>query len=119
MTRSLGGFHGRTFARKAGRIGRSPGRAVERRPCDHTSSSHALAAAAQRRRSAHWRRVSSVVFRDLLTRQLVKVLRGANPAEMPVEQPTQFELVVNVRTAKALRLTIPQAVLRRADRIIQ
>ena len=52
--------------------------------------------------------------------QLVdQVLRWANPAEMPVEQPTQFELVLNLKTAKLLGITIPQAVLLRADEVIE
>jgi putative ABC transport system substrate-binding protein len=50
---------------------------------------------------------------------VIKILKGAKPAELPIEQPTQYKLIVNLKTAKALGLTVPDSILLRADEVVR
>ena len=75
---------------------------------DHADAGGLMAYAANAR--DNWRRAATYVD---------KILEGAKPADLPVEQPTRLEFVVNLRTARVLGLAIPQSPLLRADRIIE
>jgi putative ABC transport system substrate-binding protein len=60
-----------------------------------------------------------LLFRDTMARQLAKLLRGAKPADLPVEQPTKFEFVINMKTAKALGLPVSISIQMLADEVIE
>jgi len=59
------------------------------------------------------------LWRDIVARQLVKLLQGVKPADIPVEQPSKFQLWVNLKVAKDYNLTIPESLLLRADKVIE
>jgi putative ABC transport system substrate-binding protein len=61
----------------------------------------------------------SQLYSEIIAQQIVKLFRGAKVADIPIEQPTKFELVINLKTAKAMGVTVPEALLVRAEKVIE
>jgi len=125
--------HGEIQAAFAAMAKRRPGAAIVLvDPLFHDETANVVRLAAEQRLPVMYGLRESVVagglmayganFPDMFRHAAIyvdKILKGTNPADLPVEQPTKFELVINLRTAKALGQTIPQSLLLRADQVIQ
>jgi putative ABC transport system substrate-binding protein len=92
---------------------------MERAAAAHLPTIYELPESAEEGGFAAYGPRNSQVFAKILPRQIVQVLRGTKIADIPVQQPTKFELVINLKTAKAMGVTVPEALLVRADKVIE
>jgi putative tryptophan/tyrosine transport system substrate-binding protein len=92
---------------------------IERTAALHLPAMHGFPETAEEGGFAAYGPRLSQLFLEMMPRQIVKLLKGARVADIPVEQPTKFELVINLKTAKAIGVTVPPALLLRADKLIE
>jgi putative ABC transport system substrate-binding protein len=92
---------------------------VERAAAAHLPTIHEFPETAEEGGFAAYGPRNSQVFTEVMTQQIIKLFRGTKVADIPVEQPTKFELVINLKTAKAIGVTVPEALLVRADKVIE
>jgi putative tryptophan/tyrosine transport system substrate-binding protein len=91
---------------------------IERVAAAHLPTIYELAETAEEGGFAAYGPRLSVLF-ETMARQVVQLFRGSKVADIPVEQATRFELVINLKTAKAMGMTVPEALLVRADKVIE
>ena len=92
---------------------------MERAAAAHLPTIYELPETAEEGGFAAYGPRNSQLFAEIMPRQIVKVLRGTKVADIPVQQPTKFELVINLKTANAMGVTVPEALLARADKVIE
>ena len=92
---------------------------MDRAAALHLPSIHAFPEEAEEGGFAAYGPRMSQIFLEVMPQQIIKLFRGIKVAEIPVEQPTKFELVINLKTAKAMGVTVPPALLLRADKVIE
>jgi putative ABC transport system substrate-binding protein len=92
---------------------------MERAAAAHLPTIYEFPEAAEEGGFAGYGPRNSKLFAEILPRQIVKLFRGSKVADIPVEQPTKFELVINLKTVNAMGVTVPEALLARADKVIE
>jgi putative tryptophan/tyrosine transport system substrate-binding protein len=92
---------------------------MERAAAAHLPTIDALPETAEEGAFAAYGARTDQLFLEVMLQQVIKLFRGTKVADIPVEQPTKFQLVINLKTAKAMGVTVPEALLVRADKVIE